>query len=75
MMLGTGLVRYQERERGNGQTGASLLHACVTGFARGPENSPQLKEVAIGRLSIAAVRTHLPVLPFSPPCTPPFLVQ
>ena len=55
-MLGTGLVRCQERERENGQSGASLLHACVTSFAQNPENTPELKEVAIGRLSIAAVR-------------------
>lgn len=68
LMLGTGLVRCQERERGNGQSGASLLHACVTSFARSPEDAPQLKEVAIGRLSIAAVRgfARLPDLPLPP---------
>lgn len=65
-MLGTGFVRCTERERENGQSGASLLHACVTDFAGGVENTPQLKELAIDRLSIAAVRTWPAPLAFSP---------
>lgn len=54
-MLGTGLVRCTEREKENGQSGASLLHACVTDFAGSVETTPQLKDLAIDRLSIAAV--------------------
>lgn len=54
-MLETGLVRCMERERENGQSGASLLHACVTDFAGSPESVSKLKEIAIDRLSIAGV--------------------
>ncbi|CAM9626538.1 unnamed protein product [Ectocarpus sp. 13 AM-2016] len=55
LMLGTGLIRCTERERENGASGASLLHSCVTDFAGSPDNAPQLKELAIDRLSIAAM--------------------
>ncbi|CBN74776.1 Heat shock protein 40 like protein/ DnaJ domain containing protein [Ectocarpus siliculosus] len=55
LMLGTGLIRCTERERENGSSGASLLHSCVTDFAGSPDNAPQLKELAIDRLSIAAM--------------------
>lgn len=60
-MLGTGLIRCTERERENGASGASLLHSCVTDFAGSPDNAPQLKELAIDRLSIAAVRVVVSV--------------
>ncbi|CAM9178065.1 unnamed protein product, partial [Scytosiphon promiscuus] len=55
LMLGTGLIKCTERERENGASGASLLHSCVTDFAGSPDNAPQLKELAIDRLSIAAM--------------------
>lgn len=58
-MLGTGLVRCTERERENGASGASLLHSCVTGFAGSPDISPELKGLAVDRLSIAAVSVFL----------------
>lgn len=54
-MVGTGLIKCTERERENGTSGASLLHSCVTDFAGSPDNAPQLRELAIDRLSIAAV--------------------
>ena len=63
-MLESGLIRCTERERENGASGASLLHACVTSFAAGAggrENgsdgavASQLKALAGDRLSIAAV--------------------
>lgn len=54
-MLETGLVRCTERERENGQSGASLLHACVTDFAASREHTVELKNLAMDRLSIAAV--------------------
>lgn len=61
-MLGTELIRCTERERENGRSGASLLHACVTNFAAGSRDkdsdgagAAQLKALASDRLSIAAV--------------------
>lgn len=55
-MLGTGLVKVTERERESGQSGASLLHGCVTDFARAENGAPELKDLAADRLSIAAVK-------------------
>lgn len=57
-MLETGLIRCVERERENGQSGASLLHACVTDFAGRPESVSQLQEIAVDRLSIAGVSSE-----------------
>lgn len=56
LLLGTGIVRCTERERENGQSGASLLHACVTKFTGEIEDEAYLKTLAADRLSIAAVR-------------------
>lgn len=61
-MLGTGLVRCTERERENGQSGASLLHACVTDFAGRAGGAPEVKDLAADRLRIAAVRKRVPSL-------------
>lgn len=55
MLLETRHVRCTERERDNGQSGASLLHACVTDFAASREHTVELKNLAMDRLSIAEV--------------------
>ena len=64
-MLETGFARCTERERESGQSGASLLHACVTDFAASREHTSELKARAIDRLSIAAVSDQSGVEHFS----------
>ncbi|CAM9753747.1 unnamed protein product, partial [Choristocarpus tenellus] len=52
-MLDSGLIRCTERERDSGQSGASLLHACVTEFGGAAEVvSPGTGELAKHRLGV-----------------------